>query len=767
MTDLIDDNSSSPPNVAPIAENTSPWLDGLNTAQMQAVQHLNGPLLVLSGAGTGKTRVLTSRLTQLMATGTAKPWNILAVTFTNKAAREMKTRVAQIIGPAVEQVWFGTFHALAARILRRHAELVGLKPNFTILDTDDQLRLLKQLMEVAGLDPKRYPPRMLLATISRWKDKGLTPDQVNPAQESELAEGTGGDLYRQYQDRLQALNACDFGDLLLHNLTIFTKHPDVLAEYHSRITHMLVDEYQDTNTAQYLWLRLLAQQSRNICCVGDDDQSIYGWRGAEITNMLKFEEVYPEAEVIRLEQNYRSTGHILEAASSLISNNESRLGKSLYTSIDKGEQITVSGFWDGGSEARDVADKIESMVKRGQAEFNEMAVLVRAGFQTREFEERFIQIGLPYRVVGAKFYERQEIRDAIAYLRVIAQPADDLAFERIINTPRRGIGNATVQTIHQLARMDGLPMLAAAEKLITTDELKPAAKRSLTSIVNMFIQWRQDAGQTAHTELAMRVLDESGYTEMWQKEKTPDAEGRLENLKELVTAMDNFENLEGFLEHISLVMDGDNTVNEGEVTLMTLHAAKGLEFDVVFLPGWEDGIFPSQRTLDEKGGGGLEEERRLAYVGITRARRRLFISYASSRRVHGMWQSAVPSRFIGELPEENVNEDIEQGMINATNARQTTDFSQLQPTAASGYGPGWKRLQERRQSGFSPTQAPKEGAQGLTGSSEYQVGDRVFHQKFGNGNVRSVEGDKLNIAFDKAGEKKVVAGFVSLVRKGG
>ena len=767
MTDLTDDSTSLPQSPPPQMAGASPWLEGLNTAQMQAVQHLNGPLLVLSGAGTGKTRVLTSRLTQLMATGTAKPWNILAVTFTNKAAREMKDRVARIIGPAVEQVWFGTFHALAARILRRHAELVGLKPNFTILDTDDQLRLIKQLMEASGLDPKRFPPRGLLATISRWKDKGLTPDQVSPAQEGELAEGTGGDLYRQYQDRLQALNACDFGDLLLHNLTIFNKHPDVLAEYHSRITHMLVDEYQDTNTAQYLWLRLLAQKSRNICCVGDDDQSIYGWRGAEITNMLKFEDVYPEAEVIRLEQNYRSTGHILEAASALISHNESRLGKSLYTSIDKGEQITVSGFWDGGAEARDISDKIESLVKRGQAQYNEIAVLVRAGYQTREFEERFIQIGLPYRVVGAKFYERQEIRDAIAYMRVIAQPADDLAFERIINTPRRGIGNATVQTIHQLARVEGLPMLAAAEKLITTDELKPAAKRSLTSIVNMFIGWRQDAGQTAHTELAMRVLDESGYTEMWQKEKTPDAEGRLENLKELIGAMENFENLEGFLEHISLVMDGENAANEGEVTLMTLHAAKGLEFDVVFLPGWEDGIFPSQRTLDEKGGSGLEEERRLAYVGITRARHRLFISYASSRRVHGLWQSAVPSRFLSELPKENVNEDIEQGMISATNARQVTDFAQLQPTAASGYGPGWKRLQERRQSGFSPSQAPKEGSQGLTGVSDYDIGDRVFHQKFGNGNVRSVEGDKLNIAFDKAGEKKVVASFVTLVRKGG
>ena len=519
---MNDDLSNTQPETPPIAiAPEAPWLAGLNDAQMNAVQHLNGPLLVLSGAGTGKTRVLTARLAHLLATGTAKPWNILAVTFTNKAAREMKSRVAAMIGPAVEQVWFGTFHALAAKILRRHAELVGLKPNFTILDTDDQLRLIKQLMEANGIDPKRYPPRMILAVISRWKDKGLTPDRISSGDQMELAEGSGSTLYRQYQDRLQALNACDFGDLLMHNLTIFNSHPDILAQYHDRITHLMIDEYQDTNTAQYLWIRLLAQRHQNICCVGDDDQSIYGWRGAEITNMLKFEEIYPDAEVIRLEQNYRSTGHILEAASYLIAQNENRLGKTLYTSIDKGEKITVSGFWDGGSEARDTADKIESMIRHQDAEYNEIAVLVRAGYQTREFEERFIQIGLPYRVVGAKFYERQEIRDAIAYLRVIAQPADDLALERIINTPRRGIGAATIQTIHQLARARQMPMLAAAEMLITTDELKPAARKKLTEVINLFIGWRQDAETLSHTDLAMKVLDESGYTDMWMAQKNP------------------------------------------------------------------------------------------------------------------------------------------------------------------------------------------------------------------------------------------------------
>lgn len=756
--------SPSPP-VEPLSSD-QPWLNGLNPAQLDAVQQLEGPLLVLSGAGTGKTRVLTCRLVNLLASGVARPWNILAVTFTNKAAREMKERVAAMIGPAAEQVWFGTFHSLAARILRRHAECVGLKPNFTILDTDDQLRLIKQLMEVAGLDPKRFPPRAILASISRWKDKALTPDKVSPSEEMELAEGSGADIYRQYQNRLRELNACDFGDLLLHNLTIFNAHPDILAEYHGRITHLMVDEYQDTNVTQYLWLRLLAQKGRNLCCVGDDDQSIYGWRGAEIANMLKFQEIYPEAEVIRLEENYRSTGHILDAASAVIAHNETRLGKSLFTSHDQGEKIRVCGYWDGAGEARAVGDRIESLIRYGETRYNDIAVLVRAGFQTREFEERFIKIGLPYRVVGAKFYERQEIRDAIAYLRVIAQPADDLALERIINTPRRGIGNATIQTIRQLASIRGIPMLAAAEVLLTTDELKPAAKRNLSDIINAFIRWRSQAESLSHPELAMTVLDESGYTGFWQNQKTPEAEGRLENLKELVNAMGDFDNLEGFLEHIALVMDGDNTSGEGEVTLMTLHAAKGLEFDTVFLPGWEEGLFPSQRTLDEKGGSGLEEERRLAYVGITRARRRLQISWASSRRVHGLWQSAIPSRFMAELPRDALIEETEQGMSGVGRDTINTDFSRLTPSASGGYGPGWSRLKQRRLEGLEAARPPGEHSPGLTGQSEFSDGDRVFHQKFGNGNVISVEGDKLAIAFDMAGEKRVVASFVSLVRKG-
>ena len=740
-----------------------PWLEGLNPAQIEAVSQFDGPLLVLSGAGTGKTRVLTSRLVNMLASGAAKPWNILAVTFTNKAAREMKERAAAIIGPAVEQVWFGTFHSIAARILRRHAECVGLKPNFTILDTDDQLRLIKQLLEIAGIDPKRFPPRAILGTISRWKDKALTPDQVPQAERIDLADGAGGDIYQQYQQRLLDLNACDFGDLLLHNLTIFSQQPDILAEYHNRLTHLMVDEYQDTNVAQYLWIRALAQKNQNLCCVGDDDQSIYGWRGAEIANMLKFQEVYPEASVIRLEENYRSTGHILDAASAVIANNTARLGKTLYTSEGKGRKVTVCGYWTGETEARGVSDRIESLVRRGEIRFDDIAVLVRAGFQTREFEERFVKIGLPYRVVGTKFYERQEIRDALAYLRVIAQPADDLALERIINVPRRGIGNATIQAIHRRATERRIPMLSAAETLLAGTELKPAARRNLADLVKAFHRWRQDAETLSHTDLAMQVLDESGYTDYWQSQKTPDAEGRLENLKELVNAMEDFENLEGFLEHISLVMDSDNVGADGEVMLMTLHAAKGLEFDTVFLVGWEEEVFPSQRSLNETGGSGLEEERRLAYVGITRSRRRLQVSWASSRRIHGRWQSSIPSRFIAELPPEAVVEEMEQGMDGFGGGAAKPGFERPAPAGGKpGYGHGWERARRRRLEEPVPVRDPVVHGLGEADDHDYGTGDRVNHPKLGLGFVVSVDGDRLLIDFDKDGRKHVEAGYVSL-----
>ena len=735
-----------------------PWLDGLNSAQQEAVQALNGPLLVLSGAGTGKTRVLTARLAELVSTDTAKPWNILAVTFTNKAAREMKMRVANMVGPMAEQVWLGTFHALAARMLRRHADLVGLRPDFTILDADDQTRLLKQLLEAKDLDAKRWPARMLGGVISRWKDRGLTPEKVGVAEAGDLANGQMREIYADYQARLLALNAADFGDLLLHVLTILQNHPDVLAEYHVRITHVMVDEYQDTNVAQYLWLRLLTGSRHNLCCVGDDDQSIYGWRGAEVGNILKFESDFAGAKTVRLEENYRSTGHILAAASAVIAHNETRLGKTLFTAAEEGEKLRVNGYWDGADEARTVSSQIERMMEEG-GNLSQIAVLVRAGFQTREFEERFIAIGLPYRVVGAKFYERAEIRDAIAYFRLIAQPADDLAFERIVNLPKRGLGAASLQAIHIQARASQKPLLAAAFDLIDTDELRPAARTSLTEFIRDIKRWRDAVAKMHHADLAKMVLDESGYTRMWQLDKSPDAGGRLENLTELVNAMQEFDSLAGFLEHIALVMDGDTEAENGEVTLMTLHAAKGLEFDTIFMPGWEEGIFPSQRTIDENGAVGLEEERRLAYVGITRARKLVHISYAGSRRIHGQWQSAIPSRFLQELPPESIIEDNVQGMqamgsgFGRATPAELADASHF--GATSGYGPGWRRMAARQQQGSDPSFTAQDSG------TAFVIGDRVFHQKFGMGNVIIVDGDKLEIAFDRAGHKKVVSGFVS------
>ena len=744
----------------------SPWLEELNTAQSEAVKTLDGPLLVLSGAGTGKTRVLTSRLAELVASGTAKPWNILAVTFTNKAAREMKLRVAGLVGPMAEQVWLGTFHALAAKMLRRHADLVGLRSDFTILDTDDQIRLLKQLMEAEDIDPKRWPARMLGGVISRWKDRGLPPEKVGLAEAGDIANGRVRALYERYQSRLITLNAVDFGDLLLHMLSIFTTHADVLSDYQNRITHIMVDEYQDTNVAQYLWLRLLTGNRNNLCCVGDDDQSIYGWRGAEVGNILRFESDFSGAKTVRLEENYRSTGHILAAASKIIARNETRLGKTLYTSADDGEKLRVNGYWDGPDEARNIASQIETMMKDG-VHLSQIAVLVRAGFQTREFEERFIAIGLPYRVVGARFYERAEIRDAIAYLRLIAQPADDLAFERIINTPKRGLGTASLQAVHIQARSSDKPLLAAAIDLVQTEELRPAARHALGSFVQDIKRWRDFAGSMLQADLAKMVFDESGYTQMWQLDKSPDAEGRLENLTELINAMQDFASLQGFLEHIALFTDGDADPEHGEVTLMTLHAAKGLEFDAVFLPGWEEGVFPSQRTMDENGAVGLEEERRLAYVGITRARRDLFISFANSRRIHGQWQSSIPSRFVQELPPENIIEDMEQGMgLGRVTTAQLGDASGTNgfganggygagDYSAGGYGAGWRRMAARR----------TESAEGKwelgNHKTDFTTGDRVFHQKFGMGNILTIDGDKLLIAFDKAGHKKVVSGFVS------
>ena len=864
------------------------YLAGLNPEQREAVETLEGPVLVLAGAGTGKTRVLTTRIAHILSQGRARPNEILSVTFTNKAAREMKLRLGQMLGQAVEGMpWLGTFHSIGGRILRTHAEMVQLKSNFTVLDVDDQVRLLKQLLQAENIDDKRWPARMLAGLIDGWKNRGLMPSQVPSGEAAIFGNGKGGKLYASYQERLKILNAADFGDLLLENIRLFREHPDVLRQYQHRFRFILVDEYQDTNVAQYLWLRLLSQapssltsprlrgehsrpsadvleeerrgdatamlQSnpgegdsppaalleraphpdplpvkdgerekiaspssppKNICCVGDDDQSIYGWRGAEVDNILRFEHDFPGAKVIRLERNYRSTGHILAAASYLIAHNEGRLGKTLRTEDVDGEKVTVTGAWDSEEEARGIGEEIEELQRAGN-NLNEVAILVRASFQMREFEDRFVTLGLPYRVIGGpRFYERAEIRDALAYLRTINSPADDLAFERIVNVPKRGLGDATVQMLHDHARKRRIPLFEAARAVVETDELKPKARGSLRDLILQFDRWRAQREVTAHTELVEIVLDESGYTEMWQKDRSADAAGRLENLKELVRSMEEFENLQGFLEHIALVMDRDGGTEDEAVSLMTLHSAKGLEFDNVFLPGWEEGLFPSQRTLDEQGRAGLEEERRLAHVGLTRARRRAKLYFATNRRIHGTWTTTIPSRFLDELPAQNVEITESKGGSGwgGSGGYGPSRFDNVESFGSSYATPGWQRAQanrargqgsrqetrqEKRQEsrqgqargGFDEEQSPFSGSRSDAASgggfarakrapitiegelvakstgtvSEFSLDDRVFHQKFGYGQVVRIDGNKLTIAFEKAGEKKVVDSFVERV----
>src|SRR6202171_99567 len=856
------------------ASATPQYLAGLNPEQREAVETLDGPVLVLAGAGTGKTRVLTCRIAHILSQGRARPGEILSVTFTNKAAREMKLRLGQMLGQAVEGMpWLGTFHSIGGRILRTHAELVQLKSNFTVLDVDDQIRLLKQLLQAENIDDKRWPARMLAGLIDGWKNRGLMPPQVPPGEAAVFGNGRGGKLYATYQERLKVLNAADFGDLLLENIRLFREHPDVLRQYQNRFKFILVDEYQDTNVAQYLWLRLLAQAPskpgaplssvipgatgsavipgraggsvipghaegvnpesgagdesprdsgpalsahpgmtpaaqiplKNICCVGDDDQSIYGWRGAGGDNILRFEHDFPGAKVIRLERNYRSTGHILAAASHLIAHNEGLLGETLATEEVDGEKVTVTGSWDSEEEARAIGEEIEELQRAGE-NLNEVAILVRASFQMREVEDRFVTLGLPYRVIGGpRFYERAEIRDALAYLRVINSPADDLAFERIVNVPKRGLGDATVQMLHDHARKRRIPLSEAARAVVETDELKPKARGSLRDLMLNFDRWRAQREVTSHTELAEIVLDESGYTEMWQKDRSADAAGRLENLKELVRSMEEFENLQGFLEHISLVMDGEGGAEDDAVSLMTLHSAKGLEFDNVFLPGWEEGLFPSQRTLDEQGRAGLEEERRLAHVGLTRARRRAKLYFATNRRIHGTWSTTIPSRFLDELPAPNVEITESKGGSGwgGSGGYGPSRFDNVESFGSSYTTPGWQRAQANRarnqgrnsqgRGGFEESQSSFSGSRSdaysrneagsgfsrnqrapaviegelvakSTGTaSEFSLDDRVFHQKFGYGNVVKVDGNKLTIAFEKAGEKKVVDSFVERV----
>ena len=857
----------------------APYLADLNPEQRQAVETLDGPVLVLAGAGTGKTRVLTTRIAHILNLGRAHPSQILAVTFTNKAAREMKERVGQMVGQIVEGMpWLGTFHSIGVKILRRHAELVGLKNNFTILDVDDQIRVIKQILEAEKLDEKRWPARVLAMLIDGWKNRGLTPEQVPSGEAASFANGKGKKLYMAYQERLKTLNAADFGDLLLENIRLFRQNSDVLRSFQERFKFILVDEYQDTNVAQYLWLKLLAQTTpvsqsttgvqpapspqwgeggersepgegatvergsvpplpqpsplreegvppnmslerpasqqripKNICCVGDDDQSIYGWRGAEVDNILRFDHDFPGAKVIRLERNYRSTGHILAAASHLIAHNEGRLGKTLRTEDVLGEKVQVTGAWDSEQEARAIGEEIEQLQReareRGEDHpLDEIAILVRASFQMREFEDRFIQLGLPYRVIGGpRFYERAEIRDALAYLRVIAQPADDLAFERIVNVPKRGLGDATVQMLHDYARKKRIPLTEAASALSATDEMKPKPRQALRDLMTSFESWRLRKDSMPHTELAEIVLDESGYTDMWQKDRSADAAGRLENLKELVRSMEEFENLQGFLEHISLVMDREGNEAEQAVNIMTLHSAKGLEFDCVFLPGWEEGLFPHQRSLDESGRAGLEEERRLAHVGLTRARKLAKVYFATNRRIHGLWTSTVPSRFLDELPEAHVEVKEAAGGGFGMSGYGASRFDEMNAFGSGYTTPGWQRAQARKgRGGFYDNGQPRYVPDGVyddadaenipplkgkaargarreaqrkvpltiegeliaksTGTvSSFTVGERVFHQKFGNGNVVAVDGNKLTIAFDRAGEKRVVDSFVERV----
>ena len=770
--DAFEAAETRPLSARAMAARPTPYLDGLNAEQRAAVETLDGPVLVLAGAGTGKTRALTTRIAHLLQTGRARPNEVLAVTFTNKAAREMRHRIGGLVGAVVEGMpWLGTFHSLSVKILRRHAELVGLKSSFTILDTDDQIRLIRQIVQAERIDEKRWPPRMLASLIDGWKNRALTPERV-PSSEASAYAHRGTELYAAYQERLRTLNACDFGDLLLHVVGIFQSHPDILEKYQNWFRYILVDEYQDTNVAQYLWLRLLAGRHRNICCVGDDDQSIYGWRGAEVENILRFEKDFPGATVIRLERNYRSTPHILAAASGVIAANESRLGKTLWTDVAQGEKVRLIGHWDGEEEARWIGEEIEAFTRgtRGQepVEADGIAILVRATHQMRAFEDRFLTIGLPYRVIGGpRFYERQEIRDAMAYFRVAVSPEDGLAFERIVNVPKRGLGDKAVQEINRLARENGLSLLEAARSLAAERGLSARACGQLGALVANFDRWHQLVREEAsHVELAEAILEESGYTAMWQAEKSPDAAGRLENLKELVKGLAEFENLQGFLEHVSLVMDNAQEEGAQKVSIMTLHAAKGLEFPAVFLPGWEDGLFPSQRAMDESGLKGLEEERRLAYVGITRARKHCTISFAANRRVYNQWQSALPSRFIDELPSAHVEvltpPGLYGGAYGAAAAQPSSTLADRAAEADVYDSPGWKRMQARAAS--RPMAQPREAKNMVidaTALPAFGVGDRVFHQKFGYGSVTRVEGDKLSIDFDKAGSKNIVARFVT------
>lgn len=779
MSDIFDLAAEEP---AATYDNTArlmpelPWLSELNPEQKQAVTTTEGPLLVLSGAGTGKTKVLTARLAYILANMKANPWNCLVVTFTNRAAREMQNRARNLIGNIADSVWMGTFHGIAVKILRRHAELVGLKSNFTILGEDDQRRLIKQLLEADGIDDKKYPPQSILDKIQLWKDKGLTADKIDDSFRANVVT----EVYKKYQARLLELNCVDFGDLLLYTLNILMSDAGILDDYQTRFKYIMVDEYQDTNVTQYLFLRLICQKYRNLCCVGDDDQSIYSWRGAEIENILRFEKDFPDAKVIRLERNYRSTANILAAASTLIRHNRDRLGKTLKVAENSpaargdNSKIKVVSTYSGSEEAAYVADEIENLHRNGTG-YSQMAVLVRTAAQTREFEEKFIAEAIPYQVIGGpKFYERAEIRDALAYLRVVLQPADDLALERIINKPARGIGAKTIEKFENEARVNHISMFMAIEKMLKEGALSGKVKTNVSELINNFYQWRQTMNAVSPDDLAAQVLEDSGYMEMLKMDKSAEAEGRIENLKELINVMSDTEQyptLSDFMEHVSLVMDNDNNIDTDKVMLITLHSAKGLEFDAVFLPGWEEGLFPHQRALDEGGGSALEEERRLAYVAMTRAKQKLYILTALNRRIYGQWQNNLPSRFINELPPANI---------------EICNMAAAYFGAAGNYGGSWAEQHRSSSNWYNRSRQTEENVirdsdrfsyvrdedDGWSGSvwrakqkarnaaSATPVGSRVFHETFGYGKVLKIEGNKLEIWFDQAGHKKLLKDYV-------
>ena len=750
------------------------YLADLNPPQREAVETLDGPVLILAGAGTGKTKALTARIAHILRAGRAWPWQILAVTFTNKAAREMRGRVSLMVGDQVEGMpWLGTFHSICAKILRRHAELAGLESNFTILDKNDQERLLKQLITAVNIDEKKFPARSLAAIIDRWKNQGWMPEDVPNFGHGEF-NGRGHSLYEEYQNRLVGYNATDFGDLILRVVDIFRRHEDVLIRYQHQFRYILVDEYQDTNVAQYLWLKLLAQAHRNICCVGDDDQSIYGWRGANVNNILQFERNFPGAKVIKLEQNYRSTTHILGAASGLIDRNAGRLGKTLWTDQASGEKVRVVGHWEGQDEARWIGAEAENLngatgTRRAYG-YDEMAILVRASFQMREIEDRLMAIGLPYRVIGGpRFYERREVRDAIAYFRFAVSKKDDIAFERIVNVPKRGVGEVTRQKINLEARHQRVSLCDAAAALCRTGQITGKAAAGIRQLLESQSVWSDLAEDTSgnHIEAASQILEESGLPEMWTNTKTPDALGRLENLKELIKALEEFDNIQGLLEHVALHFENLQNSQDRGISIMTLHSAKGLEFPIVFLPGWEEGVFPLQRAMEEEGDPGLEEERRLAYVGITRTMEICTISFAAARFTYGRWRTQDPSRFVGELPAEHIDDMTPSGLTPSYSGFgfEAAAGSQLPVDWTAGSGayssPGFQRMVREVADGANKRTASFSRRM-LEGSSsvEFKPGDRVFHQKFGYGTVTAAADPNLSIEFDKAGTKKVRASYV-------